>query len=44
VDLSTVEAEYIAVCVAVCEALWFWKFLIGLFGQMLDPTVIHSDN
>jgi hypothetical protein len=44
VALSTAEAEYIVVCMAVCEALWLRKLLAGLFGQMLDPTVIHCDN
>jgi hypothetical protein len=41
VALSTAKAEYIAVCMAVCEAVWLRKLLAGLFGQMLDPTVIH---
>jgi hypothetical protein len=44
VALSTAEAEYIAVCMAVHEAVWLQKLLAGLFGQMLDPTVIHCDN
>jgi hypothetical protein len=44
VALSTAEAEYIAVCMAVREAVWLRKLLAGLFGQMLDPTVIHCDN
>jgi hypothetical protein len=44
VALSTTEAKYIAVCMAVHEAVWLQKLLAGLFGQMLDPTVIHCDN
>jgi hypothetical protein len=44
VALSTAEAEYIAVCMAVREAVWLRKLLAGLFGQMLDATVIHCDN
>jgi hypothetical protein len=44
VDLSTAEAEYIAVYVAHREAVWLRKLLAGLFGQMLDPTMIHCDN
>jgi hypothetical protein len=44
VALSTAEAEYIAVCMAAREAVWLQKLLAGLFGQMLDPTVIHCDN
>ena len=27
-----------------CEAIWMRKILVGLFGQMLDLTVIYSDN
>jgi hypothetical protein len=33
VALSTAEAEYIAVCMAVCEAVWLRKLLAGLFGS-----------
>jgi hypothetical protein len=44
VALSTTEAEYIAICTTVREAVWLRKVLAGLFGQMLDPTVIHCDN
>ena len=44
VALSTVEAEYIVACVAVQEAVWLWKLLAGLFGQRLEPIVIHCDN
>jgi hypothetical protein len=44
VALSTVEDEYIAVCMVVREAVWLRKLLVGLFGKMLDPTVIHCDN
>ena len=29
---------------ATCEAIWMWKILVGLFGQMLDPTMIYCDN
>jgi hypothetical protein len=41
---STAEAEYIAVCTAICKAVWLRKLLTRLFGQMLDPTMIHCDN
>jgi hypothetical protein len=44
VALSIAEAEYIAVYTAVREAVWLHKLLAGLFGQMLDPTMIHCDN
>ncbi len=29
---------------AACEAIWMRKILVGLFGQMMDPTVIYCDN
>jgi hypothetical protein len=29
---------------ASCEALWFRKMLVGLFGVQLRPTVIYCDN
>jgi hypothetical protein len=44
VSLSTVEVEYIATCMAAREAVWLRKLLVGLFGQRLEPTVIHCDN
>jgi hypothetical protein len=44
VALSTAKYEYIAVCAEVHEAVWLHKLLAGLFGQMLDPIVIHCDN
>jgi hypothetical protein len=44
VALSTIEAKYIAVCMVVHEEVWIRKLLAGLFGQMLDPTIIHCDN
>ena len=44
VALSTAEAEYIALCVAVREAAWLRKFLADLFGHEMDSTIIHCDN
>ena len=44
VSLSTAKVEYIAVCTPTCEAVWLRKLLAGLFGQRLEPTVIHFDN
>jgi hypothetical protein len=29
---------------AICEAIWIRKMLVGLFGQMLPPIVIHCNN
>jgi hypothetical protein len=40
VALSTVEAEYIAMRVAVREAMWLCKLLADLFGHVLDSTII----
>jgi hypothetical protein len=44
VVLSIAEAEYIALCVAVWEAMWLRKLLEDLFGHEMDSTVIHCDN
>jgi hypothetical protein len=44
VALSTVEAEYIALSVAVHEAVWINKLLTDLFDHEMDPTIIHCDN
>jgi hypothetical protein len=44
VALSTAEAEYIALCAGVCEAVWLRKLLENLFGHEMDSTVIHCDN
>jgi hypothetical protein len=42
--LSTAEAEYIALCVAVRELVWLRKLLANLFGHDMDSTIIHCDN
>jgi hypothetical protein len=44
VALSTAEAEYIALSVAVREAVWLRKLLTDLFDHEMDPTIIHCDN
>jgi hypothetical protein len=44
VTLSTTEVEYIALSVAVREAVWLRKLLADLFGHVLDSTIIHCDN
>ena len=44
VALSTAEAEYIAVSMACCEAIWLRKLFSELFGHVLDTTVILCDN
>jgi hypothetical protein len=42
--LSTVEAKYIVLCVAVREAVWLCKLLADLFDHEMDFTIIHCDN
>jgi hypothetical protein len=44
VALSSPEAEYMVASLASCEAIWLHKLLTGLFGQELEPTLIHCDN
>jgi hypothetical protein len=44
VALSTAESEYIALCVAIREAVWLRKLLPDLFGHEMDSTIIHCDN
>jgi hypothetical protein len=44
VALSTTEAEYIALRVAVRKEMWLRKLLAELFGHEMDSTVIHCDN
>jgi hypothetical protein len=44
VELSIAEAEYIALSVAVREAVWLHKILTDLFDHDMDPTTIHCDN
>lgn len=41
---STTKVEYIAVNLAAREVVWLRKLLLGLFGRMLEPTMIHCDN
>jgi hypothetical protein len=44
VALSIAEAEYIALSVVVCEAVWLRKILVDLFDHEMDSTIIHCDN
>jgi hypothetical protein len=43
-DLSTIESEYIALSMTVCEAMWFRKFLANLSKHVLYSTIIHYGN
>jgi hypothetical protein len=44
VVFSIAEVEYIALSVAIREAVWLRKLLANLFGHVLDSTVIHCNN
>eukprot|EP00253_Pinus_taeda_P008395 PITA_08395 len=44
ISLSLAVAEYMAASQVACEAIWMLKILVGLFGQMMDMTVIYCDN
>ena len=43
VTTSSCEAEYIASCHAVKEAMWLCK-LMDILGHMQPTTIIHSNN
>ena len=43
-ELSIVEAEYVAACSASYEAAWLRKLLSDLFDLQMDVTCIHYDN
>jgi hypothetical protein len=43
VALSTVEEEFIELCVVVLEAVWLCNLLAYLFGHDMDSTIIHCD-
>jgi hypothetical protein len=44
VAFSSAEAEYMAVSMASCEAIWLCKLLTGSFDQELEPMMIYYDN
>jgi hypothetical protein len=44
VALSSTEAKYMAANLVSCEVIWLRKLFVGLFGQELEPTMIHCDN
>ena len=41
---SLTEAEYMVVSLEACKAIWMRKLIMGLFKQMMEPTVILCDN
>ena len=44
VALSSVEAKYMAACMASCEGMWLRKLLAELFECELEATLVHCDN
>lgn len=44
VALSTLEVEYIASNDANWEVVWLRNLLVGLFGEVLEMTIIYCDN
>ena len=41
---SSTEVKYIAAAMTSREAVWLRKLLVGLFGQAINPMIIHCDN
>ena len=44
ISLSTTKIEYVAVTHAAKEALWLCSLISQLFGIILPPTILFSDN
>ena len=44
VALSTAEAEYVALCAAVQEAMWFQQLVSDLLNKSMQKTIIFEDN
>ena len=44
ISLSTTESEYVAITHAAKEALWLRTMISQLFGVILPPTTLFSDN
>ena len=43
-ELTSIEAEYIAMSMATCKVIWLRNLLVALLGQRVEMTVIHCDN
>ena len=41
---NSTEAEYITASMGAREVVWLRKLLVRLFGDPLNPTIIHCDN
>ena len=44
ISLSTTEAEYVAMTHASKELIWLRTLIGQTFGDIVDPTTLHSDN
>ena len=44
ISLSTTESEYVAATYAAKEALWLRSLIHQIFGKMLPPTTLFSNN
>jgi hypothetical protein len=44
VALNLVEAKYMAISSACCEAIWLHKLIGKLTNHMLEPTFVHYNN
>ena len=44
VALSTIEIDYITLCMLVHEAMWLRTVLLDLSEHVLDSTIIHYGN
>eukprot|EP00253_Pinus_taeda_P033028 PITA_33028 len=44
VELSYVEAEYMAASTTTCEAIWLRKLLVSLFRQKMEVNNVYCDN
>ena len=42
--LSLTGEKYMDASQETFEVIWMRKILVGLFGQMMDTTVIYCDN
>jgi len=44
ISLSTTESKYIAVTHTIKKVLWLQSLIHEIFGIILDPTTLYSDN
>ena len=44
VSLSSIEAEYKALCNATCEVVWLRRILEDIGNKQMNPTVFKCDN